>query len=257
MTSSRAGQGESWVTEHKMRGLRGTFTINLTICAQSRNLNWRPYHHFDLHAGCGWNRKYDVPGSPLAFLDAAEESGHPRVIAHFVEIDAARAAELEARPEIAARRNCFVHAGDNGVLCRRIPDLIRQHGDRPDTAVGTILIDPNGPTAVPYGIIAEVLRQCPRLDVIYNFPGTGTKRMPDGHRQKIVIEDIPDLFRKKFWLIRKQIGAQQWSLLIGRNFRCNDYPGLGFYHWESARGQGVVKTLATVARKNANQLEMF
>jgi hypothetical protein len=125
MTSSRAGQGESWVTEHKMRGLRGTFTINLTICAQSRNLNWRPYHHFDLHAGCGWNRKYEVPGSPLAFLDAAEESGHPRVIAHFVEIDAARAAELlrscrrqwcavsaDTRPDPAARRPTG-HGGRN------------------------------------------------------------------------------------------------------------------------------------------------
>ena len=124
--------------------------------------------------------------------------------------------------------------------------------------MGSILIDPNGPTAGPYDIIAEVLRQCPKLDVIYNFPGTGTKRLPDGHRRKIVITDIPELFRKRFWLIRQQIGAFQWSLLIGRNFRCNDYPSLGFHHWDSARGQGVVEKLATVAAaKNKNQGQLF
>jgi three-Cys-motif partner protein len=254
MTSSHGGQGESRDTEWKERGIRAALSINLRICAEKTP--FFPYFHFDLHAGCGWNHKFGVIGSPLAFWEAAEESGHPRPIAYFVEIDAVRATELAARPEMA-RPDCTVFPGDNGVFCRRIPDLIRRHGDRPDKAMGSILIDPNGPTAVPYDAIAGVLRECPRLDVIYNFPGTGNKRLGDGHKQKIVITDIPDLFRKRFWLIRKQIGAFQWSLLIGRNFRCNDYPSLGFYHWDSARGQGVVKTLATVARKNTDQLEMF
>lgn len=255
MTRNSGGQGQSRDTEWKERGIRAALSINLKICADK--MAWRPYFHFDLHAGCGWNHDFNVPGSPLAFLQAADGIGHPRPVAHFVEIDAGRAAELKARPEVARRRECHVHAGDNGAFCALIPDIIRHHGDRPEMAMGTILIDPNGPVTVPYDAIAGVLRQCPRLDVIYNFPGTGTKRLPDGHKQKITIGDIPGLFSKRHWLIRRQIGAWQWSLLIGRNFKCRDYPSFGFYHWDDPRGQHVVKTLANVGRKTTGQGELF
>lgn len=248
-------QGQSRDTEEKERGIRSSIAINFQIA--TAKLPWAPYFHFDLHAGCGWNHDFNVPGSPLAFWQVADGSGHARPIGHFVELDAGRAAELRARPELQDRFNCYVHHEDNAEFCARIPDLIRGHGDKPEYAIGSILIDPNGPVAVPYDAIAEVLRQCPRLDVIYNFPGTGTKRLPDGHRQKITIGDIPALFHKQHWLIRKQIGPWQWSLLIGRNLKTRDYPSLGFYHWESVRGQGVVNTLATVARKNANQMDFF
>jgi three-Cys-motif partner protein len=256
MTSSKVVQGQSRDTEWKERGILSAIAINFQIA--TAKLPWAPYFHFDLHAGCGWNHEFGVMGSPLAFWNVAETSGHARPIGHFVELDAGRAAELRARPEIKGRRDCFVHHEDNADFCSLIPDIIRAAGDKPQYAIGSILIDPNGPIAVPYDAIAEVLRQCPRLDVIYNFPGTGTKRLPDGHRQKITINDIPALFSKEHWLIRKQVGPWQWSLMIGRNLKTRDYPSLGFYHWESDRGQGVVLTLATTERERAKaQMRLF
>jgi three-Cys-motif partner protein len=253
MTSSRGGQGQSRDTEHKQRGIRHVLITNLKICASSRFLKWRPYYHFDLFAGCGWNHQYDVIGSPLAFWEAVEETGHPRPIAHFVDINAKSVAELRARPEMLGRQNCFVHHMDNAEFIRTIPRIIRGDGVRLDQAVGTILLDPNGPTEMDYDAIADVLHQCPMLDVIYNFCGTGTKRLPDGHMKKIVITDIPDLFHKKHWLIRQNIGDWQWSLLIGRNYRVGDHQSQGFHHWDSERGQHFVRTLATTRREQREQ----
>jgi three-Cys-motif partner protein len=244
-------QGQSRDTEHKQRGLRHAIITNMRICANSRWLNDRPYFHFDLFAGCGWNHQYNVIGSPLAFWEAAAETGHRRPIAHFVDINPDSVAELAARPEIADRPNCFLHNMDNSEFVRRIPRLIRSQDVALDRAVGTILLDPNGPTEMDYDGIAAVLRQCPMLDVIYNFCGTGVKRLADGHTKKITITDIPDLFAKKYWIVREQVGPFQWSLLIGRNYRVGDHQSQGFHHWDSARGQHVVKTLATTRRQQA------
>lgn len=255
MTSSRGGQGQSWATEHKEVGLRASFLINLRICkvVRERSRFRQAYHHFDLHAGSGWNEKVGVMGSPMAFYDALEGSGHPQAVAHFVERDKGRACQLEERLLCSPYADWHVHCEDNAKFCPRIPDIIRGRGENPRYAMGTILIDPNGPTDTPYDEVAEVLRQCPRLDVIYNFPGTGNKRLANGHDRKIWVNDIPDLFHKKFWLIREQIGDQQFSLLIGRNYETRDYPGLGFYHMGSARGQRVVTTLDTTRREQREQ----
>jgi three-Cys-motif partner protein len=258
VSNSRGGQGQSRETEHKEVGLRATFLINQRICKAIRDRSRfpDPYWHFDLHAGCGWNKKVNVMGSPLAFYDAVEESGHPQTIAHFVEIDRDTAVQLEER--LLPHSNWFVHCEDNAQFCLRIPDIIRGRGKDPRYAMGTILIDPNGPTDTPYDEIAEVMRQCPRLDIVYNFPATGTKRLANGHERKVEIDDIPDLFHKKFWLIRYHIGPQQFSLLVGRNHLVNDYQRLGFEHWDSARGQHYVRTLKMTRQQQAraNQMEL-
>lgn len=253
MTSKRIFQGQSRDTEHKQRGLRHSFITNLKICTSSPNLNWRKYFHFDLFCGCGWNAEYDVMGSPLAFWDAVDETRHPRVVAHFVDINAASVAELKARPELQGRANCHVHHMDNAEFVRTIPRIILSHGVRLDQAVGTILLDPNGPTKMDYDAIEDVLRQCPKLDVIYNFCGTGTKRLADGHMKKIIIDDIPALFHKKYWLIRKNIGPFQWSLLIGRNYKVGDHQSQGFFHMDSEMGRHVVHTLKTTRREQREQ----
>lgn len=259
MTATGLIQGQSRDTEWKERGIRAALTINLSICAQHAYLRRQNYYHFDLHAGCGWNHRVNPPlgviGSPLAYLEAVVDCEHPRAIGHFVDIDADNCVELAARPQVRCNPGCLVHNADNAEFCYEIPSLIKRHGTDLAWAFGSILIDPNGPTEVPWDGVAWVLKQCPRLDVIINWPGTGMKRMPDGHENKISILDVPVLLKKKHWLIRKNIGMWQWSLLIGRNIRCNDYPGMGFYHWDSPRGQKVVETLSRVGK--SKQLKLF
>jgi three-Cys-motif partner protein len=262
MTNAGAAlQGQSRDTEWKLRGIKAALRINLTICAEHQWCRRQPYNHFDLNAGCGWNHDVNPPdgvmGSPLAYWEAAEESDHPRAYGDFVELDPDRAAELGERPVIRGNRRAVVHNCDNAEFCERIPSIIRSRGVTLEFAHGTIIVDPNGPTGIPWEPLARVLKQCPRLDVIVNWCGTGAKRLPDGHEAKVAITDIPYLLGKRHWLVRRNVGPFQWSLLIGRNFKIRDYPGLGFFHWDSARGQAVVETLSTVAKRKPRQLKLL
>lgn len=248
-------QGQSDATKHKNRGFASAFAINLTICRKGKS-EWhrtRPYFHFDLNAGSGWNHEVNQPrgvmGSPLAFLAAAESANKPEFVAHFVEQDDARGKALAKRPKILGDRRCFVHIGDNADFVPAIPAIVRRNGEKTEYARGSILIDPNGPTGAPWDEVAAVSMICPRLDLFINWSGTAMKRLPDGHEKRLEVDDLPTLFHKEAWLVRIPHGPWQWSLLLGRNYRTGDHKAAGFMHWDSAEGAAYIEKLKLTGRE--------
>jgi len=232
-------KGQSAATERKVRGLMQLCDINLRIVKSisERHRRKTKYFHFDLHAGSGWNAELGIVGSPLAFTYTAEAVRTPYVM-HAIDIDEHKARSLADK--LAGDANSFVKVGDNSELALEIPDIVRAHGENPRYAYGSIFIDPFGAVnQTPWRELAWVMKNCPKLDVIINFPSTGMKRLPKGHSDCVRIDDLPSMLSKQHWLIRDTDGPWQFVLCIGRNFKSNDYKSAGFYHWGDDKGVDI------------------
>lgn len=253
-------QGQSAATEAKVRGIGELIRINLRIFSHvnARYGGRYRYFHFDLHAGSGWNHEVNVIGSPLAFLSAADAIGEP-YLAVFVEQDESRAMELAKKT--ADVESAFVKYGDNVSLCAEIPDIIRQFGENPRYAMGSVLIDPNGPSGgIPWERLSILFRQCPALDVIVNYPATGMKRDAGQARRAgrmsphfVSIDELPQRLGKEHWIIRPPQGAWQWTLTIGRNMGVNDYTKKGWVHWDSEHGREIRWRVSTTASEQESE----
>lgn len=256
-------QGQSRITEDKERGFAGIFGMQLRIaCAMFRNVSAKlrakgmdvgiNYFHFDLHAGSGYNHEIGVPGSPLVFLNVAQKYDVPYLL-FCSEIDDGAVAELAKR--LAPYDKAFLCPGDNAELVLAIPEIIKEYGERPAHARGTILLDPNNQRGdgLPWDELEEITMACPKLDVMVNFPGTAMKRIGRRHRDYVSLEDLPDILHKEHWLIRETLGVHQFTTVIGRNYKTGDYKKLCFYDWESPEGmqilRKVVKTRAEVDKE--------
>ena len=242
-----AGQGQSECTEWKIRGLGAAFYINLTIAAKKAPS--AKYLHFDLNSGSGYNCEAGVPGSPLAFLDAVSRSAHPAAYSHFVDHDKRAIEILLKREEIVGRKDCYAFHADNKDFIESIPDILRlvHHAER--WHIGSILCDPNG-TDVPFKELGWLLNDYPRLDLIVNWNATSVKRCRTVHGSEIPrVADLPGLFNKKHWLIRKPSGPWQFALLIGRNIQVNEHRAMGFYHLDGDMGRSIVHRLDNTAKE--------
>lgn len=240
MMPTTKGQGQSdVVTERKIRGISSALALNMTVFKSLKRKNARArYQHFDLNAGSGINEDAGCIGSPLAFLEATKIAGVNHFNAHFVDHNKGRIKELLKRPGMEAEE-CNIHYGDNRTFALSIPGIIIHHGERPERALGSVLVDPNG-TAVNIDILHWLSAQCPKLDFIINWNAAAFKRC-QGDKGRL--EDITSPFVKRHWLIRDALGPWQWSLLIGRNFKMNDHKSEGFHHLDSPMGQKIFRKL--------------
>lgn len=259
MTSkSYQKQGQSDQTEFKERGLEAAFSINLRIFNAkigSRFGDRYPYWHFDLNCGSGINEKIGCIGSPLAFLRAAESTQVPRYFAGFCDINQTSLAALKGREGVANNQDCFLFHGDNAELVDAIPDIIGAH-ERPHQAMGMVLSDPNG-FAVPLEELAALSQACPKLDVAIHW-NTRIRRLYRGQGWEFVdIDEAIAMLGKSHWLIRKPMGAHQWTVLVGRNLQVGDHRSLGFYHLDSEMGQDIMQRCkARLQDAESPQVEM-
>jgi hypothetical protein len=223
-------QGQSdLATERKQRGLYYAFTFNYVVI--KKHASWaKPYLHFDLNAGNGYNDDAGCVGSPLTFMQVFHEIPHFR--ATFVDREKAQLDALQAR-EIMQDPRCSLHLGDNAEFL----SALQINGS---WQFGTILSDPNG-ADVPIDALIYASKRYPRIDQIFHWNSTITKRLKYGIKpDQITLADIPKLIFKKDWLIREPVGPHQFAMLIGRNFRGNDWPAGGFYHLNSSRGEEIL-----------------
>lgn len=234
-------QGQGISTEFKERGLQAAFTINLRIFQNRFGGDKYPYFHFDLNCGTGWNDESNCIGSPLAFLQATQNTGCNRFFAGFCDIDDNKLKLLFSRPELQ-NKNCWSFHGDNSELPYAIPGIIRSQGDNPKMAIGMVLVDPNGYN-IPLEPLVWLSKECPKLDVVINWNSTAAKRNRynpiSGGDHVPTLEQVIENLNKKYWLIRKPMTAHQFTLLIGRNFSTGDHKSLGFYHLNSMLGQDI------------------
>lgn len=248
MKNGRA-QGQSGdATEIKQRGLSFAYRIGLKVAAKFPQFR---YFNFDLNAGSGFNDDAGCIGSPLTFLSEARVAGCERYFAGFCDRDEAAVRELLAR--LRDQRCCRVFHGDNAEFLDMVPDIIRLCGERERYAIGSVLSDPNG-ADVPIEGIAELARICPRIDIIFHWNSTITKRLRYGVKpEQITLEDVPHQVAKDHWLIREPSGPHQFTLLIGRNFRTGDWPSMGFHHLDSPRGQSILERCSVSTRERASR----
>lgn len=230
-------QGQSGdATEIKQRGLSFAFRIGMVV---AKNHPADGYFHFDLHAGSGYNEEADCIGSPLAFLSEARRAGCATYFAGFCDRDSAQIKTLLNRPEIDHDR-CRLFHGDNAELLQMVPDIIRLYGKR-KTAFGSVLSDPNG-AEVPIDGLAWLARECPRIDIILHWNSTVVKRLRGGIKpDQMSLADAICHIKKSSWLIREPVGKHQFTMLIGRNFRFDDWKSFGFYHLDSPKGQDILQ----------------
>ena len=253
-------QGQSDSTEYKERGFGHVLRFNLGIFRDHvlPRIPRACYWHFDLHAGNGHNDLVDVVGSPIVFLSEVIRTDVP-FQAHFVELNPNRAATLSDR--LGPSQHCMVHRQDNRVFLQSLPDLLREGGENPAMAIGSILVDPNCPSDIPTTQLVEVLRKCPRMDVILNIPTGHMKRIngaaasPKIRAEKMLAKlllpvDIPGIFPRKHWLVRVPIENRNgFALFIGRNFEAGAWVKQWFYSTRSQKGKELLECLSYPGRK--------
>jgi three-Cys-motif partner protein len=229
-------QGQSAIaTEMKQRGLTYAFTVNYLV-AQKHESWMEAYQHIDLNCGNGYNEKAQCIGSPLTFLKVFR--GHPQFLATFVDHDPAQLDQLAEHIDDDPR--CSLYEGNNADFLRTLRHLLPERNR--NWQLGSILSDPNG-SDVPINEIAEVCEIFPRIDVIFHWNSNITKRLKNGIKpEQITLDAVPKILSmKKHWLIREPIGPHQFAMLIGRGyFRVRSWPGGGFYHLDSDKGQEIL-----------------
>lgn len=235
-------QGQGICTGDKERGLGHAFAVNLRVFTGRFN-EWNyPYFHFDLNSGGGWNYEANCIGSPLAFLQQANNHACEKFFAGFCDIDKKAVIELLRRPEIANDDRCHVFHGDNKGLIESIPQLIKAYGDKPDKAIGMVLSDPNG-AGIPVDELEWLSYSCPKIDLVLHWNSTQFKRNRGAFGDdRPTMKSALDRLNKRYWLIRKPLGRWQWTLLVGRNIACGGSRALGFYPLASREGQEFFNT---------------
>lgn len=255
-------QGQSRSTEEKLRGFGAFFTHQLSVVqaiSRKQRLS-RPYLHFDLNAGCGHNHKVNVIGSPLLFREVANVTSL-RCVQFCVELNKDSAIELAARTR--SDPDTFVIHGDNREFTQAIPHIVAQY-DRPEFALGSILVDPNNQRrdAIPYDALREVAKACPRLDIAFNFPSNQIKRIRGALKKGvrfgedvladcISMDELPEVLGKRHLQVRERVG--EFTLVVGRNTPLGDWKSMGFHAWDSERGKAI-RALSQMSRKEFEQL---
>lgn len=233
-------QGQGVTTEFKERGLQAAFTINLKVFngLNARYNNAWSYFHFDLNCGSGINEEVGCIGSPIAFINAAEQTGCQSYFAGFCDTNETALAKLLKTQQVSESDRCFCFHGDNKSLIDAIPNIISVK-EKPSKAMGMILSDPNG-SQIPLESLEWLSRECPRIDFCLNWNSTQFKRNRGAFgTQHPTLHDAIVKLNKAHWLIREPMGCWQWTLLIGRNTKIGEHPALGFYNLDSKKGQAI------------------
>lgn len=246
-------QGQSYITEEKSRGFGSVFNQQMAVMSQSKVLAGSTYVHVDLHAGSGFNYEVGVIGSPVLFQQIAKRN-YERYLMFAVEMDRCRASELGSRLRDDDRS--FVFAGDNSELCECLPDILRQHRVEPSSAIGSVLVDPNGfCNQIPWERLGSLLAVCGRIDVVFNYPGTAYTRNRQ-HPEYVSIDNLPNRLKKKHWFVRKPLPTHKFTLCVGRNTDKLAIPaklGLPFAAWNSSDGKRY-RQKATMTDNEYNSL---
>ncbi|MFZ0916988.1 MAG: hypothetical protein WAN04_08860, partial [Candidatus Udaeobacter sp.] len=239
------GQGQSIdATIDKERCLGSALTIGMKI-ANAHFAGW-PYWHFDATAGSGHNDIVDVPGSPVVFHVAADTClTAMKRQGFFCDKNVAALKELKLRLG-KWMSSSYLLPGDNEEALEVFAERIRQSGDRPRYAVGSVIVDPNGywyrnKTTGDGPPIAGLLRfvaEFPRIDIILNLNARIYRlQRANGHHVNSP-QDVLINLRKSNWLVRhtRYGSSNDWLLAVGRNVATGDHRKIEFHRLDSEKG---------------------
>lgn len=254
-----AGQGQSLATIDKERCIGSALSLGMQVAASK--LSRYTFWHFDANSGCGWNDKVDVAGSPLVFWALADQRmPHMDVRAFFADWHRPSMDSLLERlkPMGRAEARSYLLPGDNAEGIEVFAEAIRQSGDRPQFAVGSLIVDPNGyfyrnqkGEGAPVEQVLAFAREFPRIDIILNL-NVRTYRLQKSQGHALLMpREIFAALDKKHWLVRRtHCGRDEFMLAIGRNFPTGEHKGLGMHGLSTEAGQHVI-SLAEGRRQEA------
>ena len=249
---ANGGQGQSAQTVYKERRIGAALAVGMSIASRHFGGRGYGYYHLDANAGSGWNAEYGVPGSPIMFWDIAND--HLKGLkpsAFFCDISVASLSELQnrlaKRPNSHELQNSIILPGNNLEALEVFSETIRQSGERPQYAIGSVLIDPNGyfyETGVPVALLGPFSQEFPRIDVILNL-NLRTYRMQRSHGHAVLPpRDVLRSLGKAHWLVAKAVGrGTHFLTAIGRNVATGEHRSLGFYASDSVEGQAILDGL--------------
>jgi hypothetical protein len=111
-----------------------------------------------------------------------------------------------------------VFSVDNEELCAGIPYWIERLGGDPETALGSILIDPNGPAGIPWKALKATSRRCPGLTIMMNYPKQSMVRSRTRFpHQYVSISDLKKRLHRQTWGIKEMKEARKWAWIVGIN----------------------------------------
>jgi hypothetical protein len=242
------------------------------LCSQERNilkvkpaiLGGRPFYWIDLNAGCGYNKQFHVPGSPLVFLDVMFDIPYR---AWFIDRDPEATEELKVR--LRSYHGIEICTKDNRDALLDIASCL------PYNPVGGILADPNtwayrngkNGNGIPVEELRQFCSRFRRMDLLMNL-NTRVFSMMDGHNRNghvsrypdlLPLEDFPSFFNRQYWLISySHNGHTGFVRLAGRNMPTGDYAKWGWYHWDSPQGRQIRENVRVRKReRDSGQLGLF
>jgi len=242
MKATSSFQGQSEATQWKVRGIvAAAVSIGARMHAAKFGRRF-PFWLFDLYCGSGYNDKANCLGSPIAMYEEACRQGVSPLL-HAVDIDGQSLSVLSARPQLRGRigKDVWLHHGSNDGFWALARELVRLR-ERPQYAHGVVLFDPNNSVVDP-ALLRGFAQALPGIDIVINYSGSSIKRVTGTGVTRDDLDTLLDAAGKQHWLIRRPIGAQQWSLLIGRNVRTGDFRAIGFEHLDSVAGRDLRQTL--------------
>jgi len=243
------GHGQSLdATIDKERCLGAALAISMKIAAAKFGGRGYAYWHFDANAGSGHNDVADVPGSPVVFHVAADQHlNGMRRHAFFCDLNSDALLHLESRlaPWRALSR---LHLYDNERCLDIFAECIRQSGEQPRYALGSVIVDPNGywyrnkdGHGPPTKSLIRFAQEFPRIDIVLNLNArTFRLQRAQGH-PVLSPRDVLGRLNKSNWLIRRTCyGGDDWLLAVGRNVKTGDHRRIGFHKLESAEGHAIM-----------------
>ncbi|MET7933449.1 hypothetical protein [Streptomyces sp. NPDC005322] len=255
---------DSWIsaeTERKEADFRGVLDMHITICkALMKRHRTRPYLYADLYAGPG-HLEFDgrrFLGSPLIAQELLTRAAIPYEAVHFEKDPevAARLAEALWQPTSlldtpdAETSPIFTEAFETG-----LPRWLAQADHQPDR-YGLVYSDPIR-DEIPYELLNQAAALLPRVDLLSYVSATQYKRRRgqdlkrNGSTELPLLGDHVRAVDKRIALIRKPLGAWQWTFVLWSNWV--DMPAWtnrGFHRLDSPEGQQILDRLNLTERQH-------
>jgi len=252
-------QGQSSYTQFKLERFGPVLAQSLKI-STAEPVKRFPYYHIDLNAGGGYNHEVGVPGSPLNFLGAVARHRRDNVFVFLVDHDATCIRELIAQPDILAfrRDRLSIHHADNAEIFDLVSERIIANERKPQYAMGSIVIDPNGyHNGVPWDALKVFCKQYPRMDLFFNLnircfrlerPHILAARHEAWRKKQLhPLSEFPAWFTRRHWMWTQpcQIKGNTWVQGVARTMETHTagYSSLGFYDSQSERGRAILQSI--------------
>lgn len=245
-------QGQSKATYAKQETLAAFISAhsNAVEVIQQKHAWAGPYCYIETNAGCGWNDKVGVTGSPLIALKALQGRSKLKYQCTFIE---------KHSPSAERLTQCIVNEGGdksmviNGDHCMVLPDVLI-----PDASFGLVYADPNALTDSPEEALRTFFSKnsTSKIDLLFNLDAHMRRRVIAGQEKAGTPGNYDDLRRlmrrigKRHWWIREPFvcAGAKWTFLFGSNNAQIKIKGLGktelpMFQVESWQGKRIVAEL--------------